>query len=79
MRYHIHIPDNKILESILNLQENGAVKLFDFQAPHEDATRSIWEVVDKDKFEAARKVNEKEFLFFLANEEMVKGFEKYKI
>lgn len=75
----IHITDNKILKKIGNLEQHGAVKLFDFQAPNDFATRSIWEIVDKDKFEAARKVNEKEFLFFLANEEMVKGFEKYKI
>jgi hypothetical protein len=78
----IHIPDNKILKKI-NLEQHGAVKLFDFQIPNDFPndfpTRSIWEVVDKDKFEAARKVNEKEFLFFLTNEEMVKGFEKYKI
>lgn len=79
----IHIPNNKILESILDLEQHGAVKLFDFQVPNDFpndfATRSIWEVVDRDKFEDARKVNQSEFLFFIATEQMVKDFERWKI
>lgn len=75
---HIHIP-NRHQENLLKLEDYGAVKLFDFQCPNDFDTRSIWKIIDRDKFEEGRKKKESEFIFFLANEEMVKGFEKFKI
>lgn len=73
----IYITDNNKLNNIPSLEENGAVKLFNFGGPNDFATRSIWEVQDIDKFDKFCYTHN--FHYLIAEEEKLEQYEKMKI
>lgn len=77
MKLRIHVPDNDVLNSIPNLEDHGATKLFDFSAPNDFSTRSVWEILDEDKFNALTK--DTNLNFYLIDEQRFNDFEKMKI